>query len=63
MANFVMILGALTALSGIGTIAGLANPRLVLWWAVPEKQTKGRAVCFAGACIAKVSCQIAWLWT
>lgn len=43
----VFILGILALLSGAWGLCGLLKPKIVLWWAVPEKQTKARALGFA----------------
>lgn len=37
------ILGLLSLLSAAWAVCGLLKPKIVLWWAVPEKQTRGRA--------------------
>lgn len=40
------LLFLLSGLAVLWGVAGLFRPRLVLWWAVPEKQTRKRAVGF-----------------
>lgn len=42
-----VLLFLLSCLAALWSLAGLLRPRLVLWWAVPEKQTRGRAFGFA----------------
>lgn len=42
-----VLLFLLSCLAALWSLAGLLRPRLVLWWAVPEKQTCGRAFGFA----------------
>lgn len=42
-----VLLFLLSCLAALWSISGLIRPRLVLWWALPEKQTRGRAFGFA----------------
>lgn len=44
--TFAAILLVLACLSALWAFLGLWKARLVLWWAVPEKQTRGRAFAF-----------------
>lgn len=41
------VLLLLSCLAVPWSVAGLIRPRLVLWWATPEKRTRGRALVFA----------------
>lgn len=58
----VFIFGGLALLGIAWGLCGLLKPKLVLWWAVPEKQTKARALGFALAlAFAFLFYALAWL--
>lgn len=42
-----VLLFLLSCLAALWSVAGLIRPRVVLWWAVSEKQTRGRAFAFS----------------
>lgn len=70
MKTLAMVLLLCSFLTAFWAILGLIRPKLVLWWALPEKQTRGHATVFAlwitGAlffgvyCLAPISPWWAW---
>ena len=55
------VLGILSLLALVWGISGLLKPKFVLWWAVPEKQTRTRAFAF-GFFVGLTFLCIAFLW-